>query len=246
MTAMSDPADAPRAGRGRVNGVRVDWVRVVTAPFVVLAAGVGVGWVLRFIGGRGAVGPDRAITDWMVARRSTGLTDALRVLQPTGRGWLLLTLAAIGVALVMVRGHRRTGLFLVVAAIGSELLVEVTKAVVGRHRPPVALRLDTITNGAFPSGHAFNSTVVVGVVLVAVWHIRGHRLRSWVWVGAAFIPTIVGLTRVYLGVHWITDVIAGWVFGAWWVYLLACAFFPPVTPPAEVESRSREWQAPRS
>ena len=221
MTAVAQPA-------GGQSGVRPGavWRHVVGAVLIVLGASVGVGWVMRLVGGRGPMGPDRAVTDWFVARRSSGLTDALRVAQPTGRGWVLLVIGVIGVGLLLLRRHRRTGGFLVVAMLGAELIVDVAKVVVGRHRPPVALHLEAIGNGAFPSGHAFNTTVVVGALLVALWHIRARAIPWWGWALVALVPLVVGLTRVYLGVHWITDVIAGWFLGALWVLLLARAFFP--------------------
>ena len=134
---------------------------------------------------------------------------------------LLAALGVVGLALVVRRGHRRTGMFLLIAAVGSEIMVDVAKRVVERHRPPIVLHLDPMTNGAFPSGHAFNAMVVVGAVLVAWWHVRGRPPARWIWVLGALVPFVVGLTRVYLGVHWITDVIAGWLLGALWVALLA-------------------------
>lgn len=223
------PSRSRSASRAAIEGV--------VAFGLVLGLGIGVGWVLRLAFGRGPVDPDRAITDWFVARRSAGLTDGLRLFQPIGRGWVLAVVVAIGIALV-VRGHHRTGVFLAVAAIGSELLVDITKAVVGRHRPPVRLHLDPITNGALPSGHAFNSTVVVGAVLVAIWHLRRRPLPLGVWSLAAGVPLTVGLTRVYLGVHWITDVVAGWTLGALWIFLLARACSGSVGPRGTVRSRA--------
>ena len=216
---------------GGESGVRhrAVWIRVVGAVLIVLGVSVGVGWVMRLVGGRGPMGPDRAVTDWFVARRSAGLTDALRVAQPSGRGWVLIVIGGIGVGLLTLRRHRRTGAFLVVAMVGPELIVDIAKAVVGRHRPPVSLHLDVIGNGAFPSGHAFNTTVVVGALLVAWWHLRTRAIPWWGWCLAALVPLVVGLTRVYLGVHWLTDVMGGWLLGALWVALLARAFFPLLT-----------------
>lgn len=226
MTAVVQPVGGESGA-----GSRTVWMRVVGAVLIVLGVSVGVGWIMRLVGGRGPMGPDRAVTDWFVARRSQGLTDALRDAQPTGRGWVLLVIGVIGVGLLMLRRHRRTGAFLVAAMVGPELIVDIAKAVVGRHRPPIALHLELIGNGAFPSGHACNTTVIVGALLVARCHIWKRRVPWWEWSLGALVPLLVGLTRVYLGVHWITDVIAGWLLGALWVALLARAFFPPAHHP---------------
>ena len=98
------------------------------------------------------------------------------------------------------------------------------KLIFARDRPPVALRLIDIDSHSFPSGHAMLSTIVYGLSVIIL-----HRLYPWVrrhvgWlVVGPVLVVLIGVSRVYLGVHWISDVLFGWLFGAIWVALCVAA-----------------------
>ena len=81
----------------------------------------------------------------------------------------------------------------------------------------MADRLVTETNESLPSGHATMSMVVVGTIVVLAWAGRSALARAAMVVVAAAWVGAVGATRVYLGVHWISDVLAGWAVGAAWL-----------------------------
>ena len=157
------------------------------------------------------------------------------VSRPIGPPWLRLAatdLTAFGsIVDLAVIVLAVTGLFaaqrrwreaaLLLAACGSGLLlVDVLKVVFGRERPPIAWHAVEVANASFPSGHALLSAIVYLTLATLVAHFADRR-RVGVYALAAglFLTLIVGASRVYLGVHWPTDVIAGWALGAAWAML---------------------------
>ena len=108
---------------------------------------------------------------------------------------------------------------MVIAAAGSVLITVLGKDLVGRARPPVTLAVPPLeTSPSFPSGHALNATVVLGLAAYLVMLGRRH-LRSKLLVASAVVVFVVamGLSRVWLGHHWLTDVMAGWLVGLAWL-----------------------------
>ncbi len=115
------------------------------------------------------------------------------------------------------RGRRADAVLAVGAMAGASLVFRLLKVLLDRARPPVADRLVTETNESLPSGHATMSMVVVGTIVVLAWAGRSALARAAMVVAAAAWVGAVGATRVYLGVHWVSDVLAGWAVGAAWL-----------------------------
>ena len=138
-------------------------------------------------------------------------------------GAIGLTVITVVIVVVMtVRWRSRTPLLLLaIGTAGSLLMTAVGKELVGRARPPVADAVPPYeTSPAFPSGHALNNTVVAYLLLLhltsLLWRIVSMALAV-VW----FVT--IGLTRVFLGYHWLTDVMAGWLLGlAWTAMVITC------------------------
>jgi membrane-associated phospholipid phosphatase len=124
---------------------------------------------------------------------------------------------AVGVAALVSRRYRLV-LIIALVLIGSALLTDAVKDLVMRQRPPDPI---TGTNGySFPSGHTLNSTATYGLLAVIAWRSRlslGIR-RIAVAIGVV-VPILVGLSRIALGAHWPTDVLAGWLAGTAFVAL---------------------------
>ena len=101
----------------------------------------------------------------------------------------------------------------------------VGKDVIGRHRPALADAVPPYEySPSFPSGHTLNATVIAGIVVyLVILRIRSRRLRAVVIAVGALFAVTVGLSRVFLGHHWFTDVLAGWVLGAAWLALVITA-----------------------
>lgn len=148
------------------------------------------------------------------------LAEVLRDLSGLGSTTVLtlFTVATVGyLALVSAR----TTAFLVGASVATgAILVSVFKSAFGRLRPDAAFA-EVVTSGlSFPSGHASMSAVVfltLGALVASTRNRLGER--AYILVTAAFMTLLVGLSRVALGVHWATDVLGGWAFGAGWAML---------------------------
>lgn len=160
------------------------------------------------------------------AERVTAGSDALLVVAQvvTVLGDpLLVTIAPAVLALVLWRrGHRRLALFLVVVRLGAQVLSTGMKAAVDRTRPVFEEPVATALGASFPSGHALGSAAFyAGCAVLLLPYVR----RGWLLLGAALlISALVAASRVLLGVHFLSDVIAGMLIGFGWVALCTAVF----------------------
>jgi membrane-associated phospholipid phosphatase len=175
-------------------------------------------------GGRGPTALDSAIEAVIVTHRTPALT-AVATLLDLAAGTVSLALLAVAVAAVLAwRGRRFEAALVLGAAAVAGVLIYLLKLVYARPRPPLALRL--IPEGGFslPSGHALGATVVLGVLAAVAWSLlRAGPARTLVVVAAGLLAVATGISRVYLGVHWSTDVLDGWLVGGACVALATTA-----------------------
>jgi undecaprenyl-diphosphatase len=127
----------------------------------------------------------------------------------------LLTLTSVGY--LWLQGLRRIALFLLLAILGGLLLSLALKTGFDRPRPDLVSHGSMIYTSSFPSGHSMLAAVVylTGGALLAVVHTT-RRVRVYLIGCAVLVTLLVGVSRVYLGVHWPSDVLAGWAAGAAW------------------------------
>jgi membrane-associated phospholipid phosphatase len=110
------------------------------------------------------------------------------------------------------------GSVLAVTAGGAIALTLVFKAALGRARPPLAQAVAAADGYGFPSGHAAVAAAVCGAVAwLCSMQLLSWRARMATWAVAGMLASLVGVSRVYLGVHWTTDVVGGWIFGTLWL-----------------------------
>jgi membrane-associated phospholipid phosphatase len=110
----------------------------------------------------------------------------------------------------------------VAGAIG---LTIVFKAALAQPRPPLTQSVAAADGYGFPSGHAASAVAVCGAIAwLCSIGMRSWRARTGIWAVAAMLAALVGISRVYLGVHWATDVIGGWIFGVLWLAVVASAW----------------------
>jgi undecaprenyl-diphosphatase len=164
------------------------------------------------------------VHDW--ARHADGVVSAARAVTHLG-GNPALSLVAVGAAaLLWSRRRPSAALFVLLAAVGESVLVRLAKELVGRERPSLPDPVATATGGSFPSGHAMGATAVWGAALIAVVWLVAPRWRRPLVVGVVVLVAAVGLTRVVLGVHYPSDVLAGHVLGAAWLAALMAVVDP--------------------
>lgn len=158
------------------------------------------------------------------AFRSARATNLFNVVTELGH-WVVLASVVVGITgcLIALR-RRREAAFLMTTAIAGVVLDAVLKSVVERARSAFIEPVAADLSKSFPSGHAMNSAFVYGALLIIV--LPGLRPAArWVAiVGTAGLVTAIGATRVALGMHYISDVIGGAVFGLVWLAAAAWAF----------------------
>lgn len=163
---------------------------------------------------------DVRVTTWLVDHRVGTVTALLRPVTHLADPLVIAAVLGVAVVVLAARGRRRAAAFLVVSSLGTALLVHAVKVLIGRDRPESADRLVAVTGAAFPSGHAAQSVACyVAIAVVVLWSSRSRTSGLVAMIVAGSIVLLVGVSRVYLGVHWTSDVIAGWSLGATW---LAC------------------------
>ncbi|OJF13684.1 phosphatase PAP2 family protein [Couchioplanes caeruleus] len=178
----------------------------VLVPFALLAALVAGGWA-------------------PLHEADAGLTDTLHRWALEHPGWtgatawwttvfapFPLRFAALFLVIWLLRRHaRQTALWVVTTMAVGGLLGALLKLLFGRHRPDLLDPVARATGFSFPSGHALNATLAAGVfVLVLLPVVRHRRL---LWAGAILVAALTGISRIILGVHYASDVIAGWLLG---------------------------------
>lgn len=184
-------------------------LRLLAVAAVLLAAATGVGLLI----GSDVPRFDHVVIAWMQRMRSDGLTAAAIMLTNLGSLWTLGPAVVLGVAWLALRRRFTAAVTVLVVAIGGVALATATKAMVGRFRPPVDA-LVAVDSPSFPSGHAAQSAAIL--LALALVLTRRRSTRAAALVVAVGLALGIGLTRVYLGVHYPSDVLAGWIFGGLW------------------------------
>ena len=152
--------------------------------------------------------------------------------------WTLRAVALGGVLLMAARGQRRLALWAGTTVAVAGVTGFVLKLVVARSRPSLPDPVSAAPGSSFPSGHALNSMAILGVLVLLVLPMVPRPWRPLVWALAGAAVALVGFARVALGVHYVSDVVAGWLIGAGLVAVTVVAFEtwrrPEARPPGQV------------
>ncbi len=166
----------------------------------------------------GVAGLDETIIGWMAVIRRDWLTWVFRAITLLGSMTFIVT-ADLAITAVGIRKKYKGREILVfnLANISGVLMMQILKLIFGRERPPRPW-LGTADGFSFPSGHSLMTALFYGFLLFMI--MRSPKVcsgRKWLSGVLVCLPVLVGLSRVYLGVHYASDVLAGWAAGVAWV-----------------------------
>ncbi len=226
---MTENSTAKRLTNWLVRGIRTGNAnRLPVALFAIVTLGV---YAFIEIADELAEGELRKIDENLfLILRSAGDSNV-----PIGPAWLqetaveitaiggypliVLTLAAVAGFFIVTRRYG-AAVYAVLSVGTGALLSQTLKNYYGRPRPDLVDHLDTVHTMSFPSGHALVTTVTyLTLASIVVGFLDDRRARIYVLCFAVFVAVIVGVSRVYVGVHWPSDVAAGWALGAAWASL---------------------------
>jgi undecaprenyl-diphosphatase len=197
------------------------WITVVGCVVLLVLLGVGV---------RSEFGPqlrlDALVSEALYAGdgRASALDVLLEVLTAPGLSWFRFVVFLPVLVLLVRRQLWWTAAWLVTAVALIGPLNTLLKEVFGRVRPDFAeggARYDSLS---FPSGHSSGIATLVTVALVLAWPLLAGRARHWALAAGVTLVVLVGLTRMWLGVHFLSDVVGGWSLGVAWSLLTALLF----------------------
>jgi undecaprenyl-diphosphatase len=172
----------------------------------------------------GDTGDDQRLAEWLHGRATDPLTDLFRAITWFGNVPTLLAVALLAVGILWRRRERTDAVFVALAFLGAQVLSNGMKLGFQRERPFFADPLATESTYSFPSGHALVSLAVYGsVALVLAQRLSTRLLRILVVAIAAALVLAIGFSRLYLGVHFLSDVLAGYAAGVAWLALLYLA-----------------------
>jgi undecaprenyl-diphosphatase len=160
---------------------------------------------------------DDAVLVWLSTHRSPALTSIFLSLTAFG-SWPVLTLLTVGTCVATwLEGERRFPVTLAAAMVGAPFLSWAFKSLYGRQRPAIVPHLETVASSSFPSGHTISSvTFFVTLALLVSVHTPKRRLRLFLVGYALAVAALVAISRMYLGVHYPSDVAGGALVGIAW------------------------------
>jgi|GEM_PF-256043 len=191
---------------------------------------------------------DEPVVAWVAAHREPVLTTVMHALSVAASPVAVAALALLVCAAAAWRSHSWVPLATAgIGLAGFTMALITVKLEVARQRPPHPYAVMAVDGYSFPSGHALGVTTAT---LIAAWALARWLIRSWggriaVWTTAVALIGGVGFSRVYLGVHYPSDVIAGWLLGAIWTGALLTGTGlwvrvrrrRPTAPPASARGR---------
>jgi membrane-associated phospholipid phosphatase len=189
-------------------------------------------------------GSDQRLADWLHGQATDPFTDLFRSITFLGNFATLLVVTLVAVAVLWRRRERTAALFVALAFVGGQVLSNGMKLGFRRERPFFPDPLATASTFSFPSGHALVSLAVYGALAVVLArHLSSTRYRALLFAGTAVLVLVIGFSRLYLGVHFLSDVLAGFAAGLAWLSLL---FVVLLFREARTGRQYEGWPQPKS
>jgi membrane-associated phospholipid phosphatase len=200
------------------------------ATFALLAQAYAAGYSL--------VQVDARLANALHANLVPSATTPLSAVTALGSTAVLALVVGTAAAYLALRRRGREAALLVGTLAGAQLLTWILKAIFERPRPTFEDPVTTASWFSFPSGHALSSIAVYGALAyIFVGGLRSTRARAVV-AGVALLVAMIGFSRLYLGVHYLTDVLAGYSAGLAWLLLTIGLFHAPARPPGDFLGKS--------
>lgn len=170
-------------------------------------------WLAMLLGGTGPA--DQAVGRALYAGHHPLLISIARLLTDLGEPTILIGATIVCSLWLWLAGRWRLGATLLAVALVGRGMSELQKMIIARPRPALEYHLVNVKTQSFPSGHATSSMVFYLALALAL---AGHsRWKTQAVSAALLVSLLIGVSRVMLGVHWPSDVVGGWAFGACWV-----------------------------
>lgn len=168
---------------------------------------------------------DPWLSEWVQSFRNPILTIFMRDMSAFGSLSGILTLLVFIISLLIMKRNFKAIALICVVGVGAKLWPPLLKILFERPRPHSSTWLVEVSQHSFPSGHTFGATAVyLALAYLANFYFLKRTHQITLLVLASALAFIVGLTRIYLGVHHPTDVLAGWVGGACWCFMGAAIY----------------------
>ena len=217
----------PAALRRRFDPEELYGLRLTLFAIAFLLVFIPFGFLLREVLGKGSLvqfdtAAARHLHEWV--RQSPVGVWTLKAVTLLGIPPWLFVVTTPAVLYCWHRRHLRLALFLIVTTLGGGLLDTAVKVAVDRPRPSLVAPIATAHGKSFPSGHAMSSVVVYGSLLLVFFPVMTRAWRRRCLVGAVVLVLAIGFTRLALGVHYISDVLGGYVLGLAWLAASTAAF----------------------
>ncbi len=211
--------------RSRLDPQTITGLLLTTALAMVLGAAIAVGALVVMAQHDALLARyDLSAARWGAANSSTTASRVLRDVSLLGGTPVMIAVSITIAAVEYARTRlRAVFLFVLVVVLGQVILVNLTKYIVDRPRPDIE-RLTGFSGSSFPSGHAATASATFAAVAFLVGRGRTQRTKAVAAGVAVAIATAVATTRIFLGVHWFTDVLAGLAIGWGWFALCSIAF----------------------
>jgi undecaprenyl-diphosphatase len=218
-TAPAPPVPAAPAPRE----VGLATITVVSGFAVLVACLVVLGSIAEGIRAQEVFALDTWATPLLHGISSPGMDTFMNLMTDLGSILVLPVLFVLAEAWLLGTRRFRAGLFLLVAMIGSLVLQGTMKVFFARPRPQLPYA-HVLPDYSFPSGHTMNAVIFYGGVALLLWSIYGRR-AGWASVVVATVLTVgVGISRIYLGYHYLTDVVGGILAGLAWLVVVSVTF----------------------
>lgn len=197
------------------------WAGGAVAAAVLVLVLVILGWTIdrghRFAIDRAALLALRQPDNLAVPIGPRWIEDMMVALTALGGGTVLTLVIVVTLGALAIKRLWLTAALVLAATVSGSLAVDLAKQIVARPRPDIVPHLVEVSSLSFPSGHSANSAIVyLTLATLLTQAIPEAGLRRYVIGVSVVLVAAIGVSRVYLGVHWPSDVLAGWSFGALW------------------------------